>query len=163
MEDSNPQETIADLYVGFLDRCATITPIFHFLLPIFTARIPGAVVPAHPPWPIRGDQPVKLSKPGRWHRRQDLNLRTLRPPDFESGAIDQLCHVHTTPDRGFEPLGLTPCDFQDRCHQPLGQSGKLPCSAFTRGCNRPCLHCGTRRSGCIQGAFHHCQNNDWLL
>ncbi len=28
MEDSNPQETIADLHVGFLDRCATITPIF---------------------------------------------------------------------------------------------------------------------------------------
>ena len=28
MEDSNPQETITDLHVGFLDRCATITPIF---------------------------------------------------------------------------------------------------------------------------------------
>ena len=28
MEDSNPQETITDLHVGFLDRCATVTPIF---------------------------------------------------------------------------------------------------------------------------------------
>ena len=28
MEDSNPQETIADLHVGFLDRCATVTLIF---------------------------------------------------------------------------------------------------------------------------------------
>ena len=28
MEDSNPQETIADLYVGFLDRCLTVRLIF---------------------------------------------------------------------------------------------------------------------------------------
>ena len=31
MEDSNPQETIADLYVGFLDRCATVTLIFRIV------------------------------------------------------------------------------------------------------------------------------------
>lgn len=29
MRDLNPQETIADLHVGFLDRCATVTLIFH--------------------------------------------------------------------------------------------------------------------------------------
>lgn len=31
MEDSNLQETIADLHVGFLDRCATITQIFRIV------------------------------------------------------------------------------------------------------------------------------------
>ena len=31
MEDSNPQETIADLHVGFLDRCATVTRIFRIV------------------------------------------------------------------------------------------------------------------------------------
>ena len=28
--------------------------------------------------------------------RQDLNLRAFRPPVFGTGAIDQLCHAHTS-------------------------------------------------------------------
>lgn len=39
MEDSNPQETIADLYVGFLDRCVTITLIFRVAVPELHGRL----------------------------------------------------------------------------------------------------------------------------
>lgn len=39
MEDSNPQETIADLHVGFLDRCATITRIFRMFCGIAMSSI----------------------------------------------------------------------------------------------------------------------------
>lgn len=123
-QDSNPQETIADLYVGFLDRCATITPIFHFLLSIFTARIPGAVVPAHPPWPIGGDQPVKLSKPGRWHRRQDLNLR----------PAEWLVIIGNLRDRWGDPVTLTPAPlrFQAALHRHIHRINYFPFRVFEK-------------------------------
>lgn len=77
MEDSNPQETIADLHVGFLDRCAN-----HYTnLPYR----PNGIAPGTRPGRASCFYGLQLSKKGAiynpatlqsgWWIRQDSNLR----------------------------------------------------------------------------------------
>lgn len=91
MEDSNPQETIADLHVGFLDRCATVTPIFRIV------RCPLDYQRQGYPCPVLRSFQQALSfsvsirqphiiraRPGLWYRLQGSNLR---PSPYQDAAL----------------------------------------------------------------------------